>query len=416
MGAKPRDRITQIRIRDFRCLADVSLDLSGLSVLIGDNGSGKSSIVEAIETLRYFAGAGANTDEYFRDHPRPVRGTAGEFTLGVLIESEAGLPRLDYEFAISRERDGQVRVHSERLDIGPIGEGTRPLRAIHRTLGHARVLEPSGQLADVSQSSERLLLADLSSAPRVLGSGEMHQEAARRVVAALRGIEVHIPFEVMPAWAARRTQRRSASREAIMLQPAQRLELLAANLGNVYHSLKNDHGTSHWSETMELVRLGLGTDVDDVVASADASGGQHAIAVRYKASGSVPAAALSDGTLAYLAFVALARLPSERSLLAFDEPELHLHPALLVRVVSMLEAIARRCPVVLTTHSDRLLDALAEPAKAAVLCELDTDRATRLVRPDPAMLAKWLTDFRGLGDLRAAGLQSAVMEVKEPDA
>lgn len=47
------DRISRIRVRGFRCLADVTLDLDGLAVLIGENGSGKRSLVEVCEVLRH---------------------------------------------------------------------------------------------------------------------------------------------------------------------------------------------------------------------------------------------------------------------------------------------------------------------------------------------------------------------------
>lgn len=204
-------------------------------------------------------------------------------------------------------------------------------------------------------------------------------------------------------------------RESQLLQPAQRLELLGLNLSNVFHSLKNDHSNAHWNETLDHVRLGLGDDIEDISASADAAGGQHAISVNFKSSGRLPAMALSDGTLVYLAFVALLRAPSSRSLLAFDEPELHLHPGLLVRVLSMFETVAATCPVVLATHSDRLLDALQDPAKSVVLCDLDEKRATRLLRPNKAMLTKWLTKYRGLGDIRSTGLQDAVIPRPEAD-
>lgn len=412
--AKARDRISSVRIRGFRSLLDVTLKLDGLSVLIGANGSGKSAVIEALETLRYSVGAGATVPEYFREHTRPIRSGQTSCSLAVEIVGEGDDPPLRYELALYHMGDGSIGVESERLDVGPIGAATEPLHALRRSRGRAEIFDSGRrQLVEVGPDPAMFLLGSLGSAPTLAGQQPLQQIAIRRTVTALRGIEVHVPFEVMPAWAARRTGRRSASRDPVLLQAAPRLELLAANLGNVYHSLKNEHGSAHWTETLDLVRQGLGEDVDDVSASADASGGQHAITVRFRSSGAIPAAALSDGTLAYLAFVALLRLPSERSVLAFDEPELHLHPALLIRVLAMFESVAHQCPVILATHSDRLLDALQDPAGAAILCELDEQRATRLHRPDRVLLEKWLKDFRGLGDLRSAGLQATVMGPSE---
>lgn len=46
------DRITKLYISGLRVIEDVTLDLDGLTVLIGNNGTGKSSILEALELLR----------------------------------------------------------------------------------------------------------------------------------------------------------------------------------------------------------------------------------------------------------------------------------------------------------------------------------------------------------------------------
>jgi predicted ATPase len=119
----------------------------------------------------------------------------------------------------------------------------------------------------------------------------------------------------------------------------------------------------------------------------------------------IPASSLADGVLAYLAFVALFRLPRpERALLVFDEPDLHLHPELLARVLGFFEEMAEHHPVVLATHSDRLLDSLQRPQEAVRVCEIEQPAArTRLRTLDVDALARWLADYRGLGDVRSAG-------------
>jgi predicted ATPase len=119
--------------------------------------------------------------------------------------------------------------------------------------------------------------------------------------------------------------------------------------------------------------------------------------------------------LSYLAFVALFRLDKKpASLLAFDEPDLHLHPQLLMRVLDFFENMARDRPVLVATHSDRLLDGLQAPERSVVLCELSAEGATRLVRPDAKALARWLERYRGLGDLRGAGHAASVLTKPEP--
>ncbi len=111
---------------------------------------------------------------------------------------------------------------------------------------------------------------------------------------------------------------------------------------------------------------------------------------------------LSDGTLAYLALVASLRLETNATLLAFDEPETHLHPELQARVMTLLESASVSVPVVVATHSDVLLDVLDSPEKAAVVLDVEEDRSSTLRRLDATSLQRWLKDYRGIGNLRAA--------------
>jgi predicted ATPase len=112
--------------------------------------------------------------------------------------------------------------------------------------------------------------------------------------------------------------------------------------------------------------------------------------------------------------VALIRLDDGRTLLAFDEPETHLHPALLARVVTLFEDAASRYPVVLSTHSDRLLDALPDPVASVVVSELDALHRTKLRRLDPEQFEKWRDDYLGVGDIRAESqLESILAESAE---
>lgn len=220
----------------------------------------------------------------------------------------------------------------------------------------------------------------------------------------------------MPAWAARALDCKSALRTPAVLTPATQLEKLGVNLASAYQALRNSFGRSYWDDTLAYIRL---------VFLASAS--------RMSSPGRTPAAAVSASRLSwsgstspsrrpsspmecsYLAFVAMFRLHvTKPSLLAFDEPDLHLHPHLLMRVLDFFESMARDAPVLVATHSDRLLDGLSDPAKSVVLCALDERGTTRLVRPDREALGKRLERYRGLGDLRSAGHAASVMTRTEP--
>ena len=54
-------RLTALRVRNFRCLADLDLPLDSLTAIIGANGTGKSSVIRALEFL--FGQAAAGPDD-----------------------------------------------------------------------------------------------------------------------------------------------------------------------------------------------------------------------------------------------------------------------------------------------------------------------------------------------------------------
>lgn len=403
------DRITEIRVEGLRTIERLTLPLTELTVLIGENGTGKSSILEACELLRRAAGPDF-LGEFHGVHGGMfalLRDGASELRLGVRVESDdlsaAAAPPIDYTFALIQRGVGAI-ISDEVLDVGPYPDKREPLRVIRRTIDQATIYSPteSTRTATLRPEPSRLVLASS-------GLFSPHPSMERLRVA-LASIEVHLGFEVLPLWAARAFKRRSDARGAILLEPATQLAPLGANLANVFYTLHSEFGAEHWRDTMECVRMGLGPTVEEVGTRADPGGGAIALTLKLRGrSTPLPASALSDGQLAFLAFVGLYRLHPERALLCIDEPELHLHPGLLTRVVEFLATAARRSPCLLATHSDHLLDVLEEPARSVRLCDLHHGR-TRLRGLDPEALAAWLEDYRGLGAIRADGYMASLLE------
>ncbi|HEY8427866.1 MAG TPA: AAA family ATPase [Sandaracinaceae bacterium] len=398
------DRITEIRIAGMRCIDEITLPLDELTVLIGPNGSGKSTILEALELMRLCGvpSGGLDSQLYSTGGLTAVlRHGARTLRLGLTCEGAGERIRYDLELAPVGAAGG-FTILRECLLFGPRPGNDQPLRVIMRDSGGPATF------FDQREASTKPIPELAPTALAIHSFGAFPPNAAiTRLLRALNGIVVHVPFEVRPSWSMPREL--PALRATNLLQHAPRLERFGANLANVWHRLKNDFRSGFFQAVMADVRAGLGPEIDDVGVQADAGGGQVALTLTLRNGRKVPAFSISDGMLAYLAFVALRHLPDpERSLLAFDEPELHLHPELLARVVGLFEEMAREKPVVLTTHSDRLLDMLSAPEKSVVLCDLGPDGTTRLRRPNAAALAKWLEEYRGLGTLRAEGYESSV--------
>jgi len=386
-------RITELRVEGLRTLADVRLQLDGLTVLIGENGTGKSSIIEACELFRRLANQDFMSEVYNPHGGGFALLRDGASTLRLTIALEAPSPeglstRIEYSVGLARERSG-LAIHEEKLQ-NESPEQPRPDIHFVRTPQGASI---TGNVHVYGFDPNVL----------VLNSG--YADWSGQIVRdALKQIEVHLPFEVLPSWAARAHARKSEIRGSVLLQPADHLDLLGSNLVNVYYALREQSDRAYWNDTMDLLRLGLGIEFEEVRTVADSGGGAHALAIKWRGRDQpMTASALSDGQIAFLAFVGLYRLQRPgRTLMAMDEPELHLHPGLLSRVVQIFEAMGDRHPVLLSTHSDRLLDLLTDPVASVRVCEL-RGSATHLRRLDRESLDTWLTDFRGVGDLRSEG-------------
>ena len=115
----------------------------------------------------------------------------------------------------------------------------------------------------------------------------------------------------------------------------------------------------------------------------------------------LPASRLSDGSLRYLCLLALLLDPDPPMLIGIEEPELGLHPDLIPKVADLLVDASSRCQLVVTTHSDVLVDALSERPEAVVVCEKH-DGHTTMSRLDGSELAHWLESYR-LGQLWTSG-------------
>jgi len=405
------DRITRLRIKNVRAIESLDLEVSSLTVLIGENGAGKSTILECLEILRK-----ASDSSFFQQLYTMHRGMHGllrkgarSLSLGVVIEDDAHQqPRIEYGFSLVSQGAGAVVEREHLLVIRSAADP--PLRALDRNaVGGSMFDQRVGKLVPIPQEAMRpdqLVIGSFGSLPP--------QKAIERLLAVLRGIEVHLRFDTLATWAARSYQLAASLRGSTLLQPTDRLNLLGFNFANAWAALKNQN-SSAWNETLALVRLGLGDGIDTVNVDPDAGGGNIAVSLRrFDMAEPIPAANLSDGQLSWLAFVAMARLNHGRSLLAVDEPELHLHPSLLGRVVSLLTGIDGGAPLILCTHSDRVLELLDDPVSATRVCSLDGGKAV-VSRIDGVELPRWLERFGDLGQLRASGYLHRVLVPAESE-
>ena len=110
---------------------------------------------------------------------------------------------------------------------------------------------------------------------------------------------------------------------------------------------------------------------------------------------------LSDGTLRYLCLLTVLCHPQKPSVICIEEPETGLHPDVIPGLASLLVEASKHSQIIVTTHSDILVDALSETPEAVVICE-KVNGSTQLRRLDADDLKVWLEKYR-LGELWTRG-------------
>jgi predicted ATPase len=114
----------------------------------------------------------------------------------------------------------------------------------------------------------------------------------------------------------------------------------------------------------------------------------------------VPATRLSDGTIRFMAILALLLSPKPKPLVCIEEPELGLHPDALPLLANLMVEASKRTQLVVTTHSDSLISALTEQTDSVLVCEDHV--GTTLHRLESAKLRYWLDRYR-LGEIWRIG-------------
>jgi predicted ATPase len=116
---------------------------------------------------------------------------------------------------------------------------------------------------------------------------------------------------------------------------------------------------------------------------------------------SIPATRLSDGTLRYLCLLAILCHPNPPPLICIEEPELGFHPDLLPTIADLLKDASTRTQLIITTHSDILIDCFSDTPEAVIVFD-KIEGATTMTRLSKEKLKVWLNKY-SLGKLWMEG-------------
>jgi len=125
------------------------------------------------------------------------------------------------------------------------------------------------------------------------------------------------------------------------------------------------------------------------------------IAIVEEGGFSVSAYRLSDGTLRWLALLAILLNPTPAPVTCIEEPELGLHPDIIPTLADVLRDASTRTQLIVTTHSQSLVECFSDDPESVCVCE-KVDGATEIKRLEADRLKVWLSDY-SLGQLWASG-------------
>ncbi|MCY4614594.1 MAG: AAA family ATPase [Nitrospira sp.] len=360
------------------------LELKPLNVLIGPNGSGKSNLIEVIGLLQAAP----------KDLLTPIREGGG---VGNWIwQGESGSNLAEIEVLVSyqnnrllrymlvfRKDDQRFQVNSEQLDPVPSDDAFYPYFDTDGKMAHLydqslRKETGATTMKPVRISTDQSIFAQVKGPmfPELTHTGEQFQRMG-----------------LFREWSFGRHTPPRLPQEADL--PNNFLMESGQNLGLVLNWLKREPKAA--DRLLSALRRLYASIVDFDV---HIEGGTVQVFLR-EGDITVPATRLSDGTLRYLCLLAILCHPTPPPLVCIEEPELGLHPDILPGLAELLREASERCQLIVTTHSDVIVDALTDTPESVVVCEKQTGRTT-LKRLDKDALAHWLERYR-LGDLWTSG-------------
>lgn len=333
--------LPSIRVQGYRPFRDILFRFEPLEVIVGANGSGKSSLFEFLRFLR---------DACYQEiPPEIVTGTIGQqifhkqgpdkfqwsaeidlmrenmiYYQGELM-GPVGSPKITYERAvIGKEIDNEFKKYYTFLDFSA-GVGVVRDPKDEKFERKEWNLKKSNQLGlgAITDSSLVTLfnLREYIRAWRFYNAFNINNERIRRPI--------------------------STSQEPVLHEDA-------GNLSAVLFHLMTEHPTA-FDELKSVIKSAIPGFKNLNVKARGGPGEVIAFWQEENIDQELSLADLSDGTLRFIAWAALCVMPSPPTLVCIDEPDQGVHPRTLSVLADLFEKAVERTQVILATHASYFL-------------------------------------------------------------
>ena len=387
LNAMIKNTIKRLHIENLLSFGPKSppVELGDLNVLIGPNGSGKSNFVEVIGLLRStpkdlaaeIGGGGGITELLWKGS----KGKTAPVAFVEAVTSPAGISHT-LRYTLSFTKSGSsIKIIDERIENArrdPAYEkaylyydygGGKPVLNVAEKQRHLRREEVNTQQSILSQRQDPDQYPEVTYLGRFFSSFRLYRDwgfGPGSEIRDLYGSELKTDF----------------------------LEEDISNLGLMLNRMRGE-AKSEFLKYLTMFYAG----VEDIYAKI--VGGLVDLRVEEAGGISIPASRLSDGTLRWLSLLAILLNPDPPPVVCIEEPELGLHPDIIRPLAELLIKASERMQLVVTTHSDSLVDELSGNPSSVIVCE-KKDGSTVVRQLDNAKLKEWLERYT-LGQLWRTG-------------
>ena len=394
--------LQSLHLKNILSFKDTELELQPLNVLIGANGSGKSNLIDVIALLQ----AVPNDLAGFLRRNGPTgdwvwNGPGREETAFHLAEVSAKFANpggpFNYELQILVGND---RVHSlsERLDLMSAEQKTAHVRPFFQASNQQARLwptRPDGTLADYGDEP---VTVDIPRGKSVLSEIRSYVDypAITETARALSTIKVYRGWEVGRNSPVRRPQPTDGDPN-FLEEDFSNLALVVNDLlGRRLEPSLNDY-LKRFYETYESLHPRIFGNTIELIVNETGM------------NSALPASRLSDGTIRFIALLAILCHPEPPPLICIEEPEIAMHPDSQDLVVDLLRKASERTQLIVTTHSPWLIGRLSSELESVLVCERDRHPAkgTQFNRLSLEKLEDWLEDVT-LGEAWMSGAVGGV--------
>ncbi len=404
--------ITSIRLVNFKNFADETLRVGPFTVIVGANASGKSNIRDAFRFLhgigRSYTLADILGGKYGADW-KPIRGAPNEivrfgqemFSIEVEMKIDDGRAHYVIEVGPDENPPGIFQVKKEELKVE-----SETIYIAHSDGVDLRVRGAWGrEQEEILLESDRAVLMQLMEHLRVKA---VSKEAFRKHLVKVLKVCVILFSIHFPELAPERMREPSAPGANVLGDFGENLSTV---LEEICADPKRKKILADWLR--ELTPM----DVEDFEFPRDPSGRVHLMLCEGNGR-KVSAYSASDGTLRFLAMLAVLLRENLKDLYFFEEIDTGIHPARQWLLLELIEKQAAKgeVQVITTTQAPDLLTFVNDSTfeNMSVVCRLE-DSHDAIIRPVAELPnAKALrTSGRGLGGLLTEGWMETALAFTE---